>query len=193
MGLFEYLQAYIGHPWVLAFLIFISTFILEDAATLSSALLASYEHLPVLMAYLALLAGILLGDAGLYGLGYLAHHFEWAHKLQQKRKAVALHDWLEHRLFLAVVVARFIPGARLATYTTIGFFELNFVKYMTAVFFASILWTSILFWAIYSYGMAVVDAIGEWRWPIAIGLIVIFFLIPKLFALFQRKQGHEAA
>lgn len=187
LELYEYLKEFIGNPLILSLILFFSTFVLEDAATVSAALLSSHHFLPPLMGFSAILLGILIGDVGLYGLGFLANHFAWARKLQEKRKVHAVHDWLQHRLFLAVVAARFIPGARLTTFATIGFFKLSFTKYMAAVLLASVLWSSILFYVVYSYGMAVMDQFGAYRWAIAGGLVFLIFFFPRIMEMVGRK------
>jgi membrane protein DedA with SNARE-associated domain len=191
MELYETLRAYTDHPVTLLSLIFFTTFILEDAATLASGLLASYGEINPVAALTVLLAGIVIGDSGLFGLGYLANHFKWAKKLQDRQGAHRLHDWLEDRLFLAVVVARFIPGARLTTYSTVGFFQLSFIKFFSAVLLASALWTTLLFGLINLYGMQVVDNLGPWRWILVAIVIALIFIVPRV--LFRLSAQEKTA
>jgi len=188
---FDILANYADRPGLMALLIFLFTFILEDAATVSSALLASYGRIPPLVAYVALALGIMTGDAGLYGLGYLARKFTWAEKILHKRGVGMVQSWLNAREIQAIIAARFIPGARLPTYTAMGFFRLSFRKFMWTVFFASLIWTSILFMAIYSFGMAFVEELGHWRWPVALGILIILFAVPRLVQTLIRKINYE--
>lgn len=57
------------HPLVLAGLILLSTYLLEDAAIISAALISIDGFLSPELAFLALFIGIFTGDFGLYGLG----------------------------------------------------------------------------------------------------------------------------
>lgn len=180
-------EVFSDRPWILCLFIFLFTFVLEDVATVSAALLSSYGHVMPEMAYLSLLAGIVLGDMGLYGLGYGASRFEWAKKILERKRVVMVHDWLDTREVLAVLAARFVPGARLPTYTAMGFFRLSFAKFMVTVFVASVLWTSLLFAAIYTIGEVFVDQLESLRWPLAIVMVVIVVVMPRVIQLFVKK------
>lgn len=190
MQLLNTLQNYAGHPWMISAIIFFSTFILEDAASVASGLAASYELIGPFWAYFALLAGIVLGDFGLYGLGYLGNHSKRAENFLNRKNVQKAKDWLGHRIILSIVAARFIPGARLPTYTAIGFFKLSFTKFAVTVFFAGALWSSIVFYAVYKAGMIFVEELGHWRWPIAISLIIAVIVLPKLFDLLNKRHRH---
>ena len=172
-------DVFADRPWILCLFIFLFTFVLEDVATVSAALLSSYGHVIPEMAYLSLLAGIVLGDMGLYGLGYGASRFDWAKKILERKRVVMMHDWLDRREVAAVLAARFVPGARLPTYTAMGFFRLSFTKFMAAVFVASVLWTSLLFVAIFAIGEVFVDQLEVWRWPLAGFMIILVVVTPR--------------
>lgn len=175
-------------PWIVCLFIFLFTFVLEDVATVSAALLSSYGHVMPEMAYLSLLAGIVLGDLGLYGLGYGASRFQWAQKILVRKRVVMVHDWLDQREVLAVLAARFVPGARLPTYTAMGFFKLSFTKFVATVFVASVLWTSLLFAAIYTVGEVFVDQLEAWRWPMAGLMVMLVVITPRLVRRFVKRK-----
>ena len=142
----------------------------------------------VVITLIAVLAGIVLGDIGLYGLGYGASRFQWAQKILERKRVIMVHDWLDQREVLAVLAARFVPGARLPTYTAMGFFKLSFTKFMATVFVASVIWTSLLFAAIYTIGEVFVDQLEAWRWPLAGLMIVIVIIAPRLIQFLYRKE-----
>ena len=178
--LFVLADTFKDSPWMICLAIFLFTFVLEDVATVSAALLASYGYVPPQLAFTCLALGIILGDFGLYGLGYLASKFDWAKKSLENKKVQLANNWLDDRRFLGVVTARFIPGARLPTYTAMGFFRLPFMTFMIAVLVASVLWTLVLFTAIYFVGEIFVDQLNEWKWPIAIIMIVTVIFLPRI-------------
>lgn len=175
-------------PFIIYLFIFLFTFVLEDVATASAALLSSYGHIMPELAYLSLLAGIVLGDLGLYGLGYGASHFKWAKRILERKKVTLVNQWLNKREVIAVLGARFIPGARLPTYTAMGFFRLSFMKFIITVFFAGVIWTSILFAAIYAVGEVFVDELEAYRWPIAIFMIALVLALPRIIDFFVKRK-----
>lgn len=190
-----YIVAAAGHsPWMICLGIFLFTFVLEDVATVSAALFASYGYVPPQAAFICLALGIILGDFGLYGLGFMASKFEWAKKLLNNKKVQTAHNWLGERESLSVVTARFIPGARFPTYTAMGFFNFSFVKFMATVFMASIVWTSVLFTTIFFVGEIFVDQLNGWKWPIALLMIVTVIFLPRIIhkILATNKEKHDA-
>lgn len=66
------LQYAAHHPGLQAGAIIVATFILEDAATILAAMQSAAGDLSIPVALGSLYVGIVLGDAGLYGLGRLA-------------------------------------------------------------------------------------------------------------------------
>lgn len=181
-------EVFADRPFVICLFIFLFTFVLEDVATASAALLSSYGHVMPEAAYISLLAGIILGDLGLYGLGYGASRFKWAKTILEKKKVAMVNNWLDKREVIAVLAARFVPGARLPTYTAMGFFRLSFMKFTLTVFLASVLWTSLLFVAIFAVGEVFVDQLDAWRWPVAGLMIVLVISVPRIIESVMRKE-----
>jgi len=183
-------EVFADKPLIIYLFIFFFTFVLEDVATASAALLASYGHIMPEMAYITLLCGIGLGDWGIYGLGYCASQFQWAQKILQKKQVTLVRGWLDKREVLAIITARFIPGARLPTYTAMGFFKLSFRKFIITVLIAGVLWTALLFAAVFTIGEVFVDQLEAYRWPVAGFLIILLYLLPKLFE-YRAKKGRQ--
>lgn len=181
-------EVFADRPVVIYLFIFFFTFILEDVATASAALLSSYGHIMPEIAFCSLLAGIILGDLGLYGLGYGASRFKWAQGILEKKKVKLVNNWLDKREVIGVLAARFVPGARLPTYTAMGFFKLSFFKFTMTVFVASVLWTSILFTAILKVGDVFVDQLEAWRLPVAAAMIILVLVLPRIVELFIQKE-----
>ncbi len=181
-------ETFIDRPGIICLFLFLFTFVLEDVATVSAALLTSYDYIPWQGAYLSLLAGIVIGDLGLYGLGYAASHFKWAQNLLERKKVMLANSWLSTREVPAIVGARFIPGARLPTYAAMGFFRLSFVKFVVTVLFASVVWTSVLFSIILLLGDVFVDQLEVWRIPFAIFMIVFIIVAPRFCVLCRKKE-----
>ena len=104
----------IQHPGVLALLIILSTYILEDAAIISAALLSADNMIAPELAFLALVIGITSGDIGLYGLGMLLKRWHWLMRWVNADKIDEAAIWLEKRMTSTILLVRVIPGITVA-------------------------------------------------------------------------------
>jgi membrane protein DedA with SNARE-associated domain len=176
------------NPLLQAVLIVLATFVLEDAATVLAAMHAAAGGLSVPLALGALYAGIVLGDLGLYGLGRLSASVpavaRWvpAHHMREGRA------WLEGRVFQVVFVSRFIPGARLPTYTACGFLRAGLRRFTLAAIVATLIWTSLLFGVSLQVGAVLMRYLGEWRWAGAVGFAVVVILLGRTAARMQAAR-----
>ena len=105
-----------GHKvWLQAVVVVLGTFVLEDAATVLAAMQVQTGQLQPDVALLALYAGIVLGDLGLYGLGALSARVPMVARWVPPRRMRQGRAWLDGRVFKVVFISRFIPGARMPT------------------------------------------------------------------------------
>jgi len=149
--------------------IILATFVLEDAATVGTAMAVQDGHVVLLTGLLALYAGIVLGDLGLYGLGRLAAHFAWVRRWIPAQPAAQGRAWLERHVFKTVFVARFLPGVRLPTYTACGYLGASLSRFALAAVGATLIWTTLLFGVSLRVGQVLMDHLGIWRWAGAAG------------------------
>lgn len=157
-----------------AFVIMGGTFVLEDAATLLAAMQVAGGALSLEVALGALYAGIVLGDVGLYGLGWLSGKHEWARRMVPAKRRDLGSEWVRERVFPIVVVSRFVPGLRLPTYTTLGFLHAPLLQFVAAAIAATLVWTSGLFFVSLRLGVLMMHYLGIWRWAgLAVFLVVI--------------------
>ena len=106
----------------------LSTLISEDLATIAAGLLVRGQHLPATHAVAACVIGIYLGDLGLWWMGRLlgrrGHVRTWLPRRPVSRvTASTVGRWdsrLEEHLAMAILLSRFLPGARLPTYVALG-------------------------------------------------------------------------
>ncbi|HWK44031.1 MAG TPA: VTT domain-containing protein [Stellaceae bacterium] len=171
-----------GHPVLQSIMIVIGTFILEDAATVLTALRVDEGALSTALALGALYAGIALGDFGLYGLGRLSTRIGWVRRLMPRRKTLPAKEWLQRRLGVAVLSSRFLPGFRLPTYTACGYLGVPFWRFAGLVVIGTLVWTSLLFTVSMVLGDLMLRYLGEWRWASAIGLVLAVILIGRAIA-----------
>ena len=173
-----------------ALIIIVGTFILEDAATLLAAMQVASGSLDISVALASLYAGIVLGDIGLYGLGWLSATHGWAKRLVPAQRRELGHNWVRQRIFPIVLVSRFVPGLRLPTYTTLGFLHAPLPAFAAAAIAATLVWTSGLFYISLRLGVLMMRYLGIWRWA-GLGIFVLFIiLIGRLATRAYNKRNH---
>ncbi len=175
-------------PFAQATAIVVGTLILEDAATVLAGMQVDGGKIVWPLALMALYGGVILGDAGLYGLGKLAGWWPFLVRRIRPDRRTQGREWIEGRVFRVVFVCRVLPGARLPTYTTCGFLSVGFVRFLSAVTLATVVWTTLLFAVSLRVGQWLIDHLGAWRWLGALVFVVILFLIGRIVAGLQKVE-----
>ena len=186
------LQASAHHPLLAGGAIVVGTFILEDAATVLAAMQVQTGGIAWGVAIISLYLGIVLGDMGLYGLGALASGSSGVQRLAARivpspRQAHGKR-WLSERVFRVVFISRFLPGARLPTYTACGWLRVSFRRFVLAAIVATSIWTTLLFALSLHVGRLLTEYLGAWRWVGAIGFAVVVVLAGRLVARSQEPD-----
>jgi membrane protein DedA with SNARE-associated domain len=182
------LKAAGAHPLFQAISIVVGTFILEDAATVLAAMQVQDGKIVWWLALLALYIGIVVGDIGLYGTGRLAALWPWARRLIPQQTRDRGRAWIEQRVFRVVFVSRFIPGARLPTYTSCGYLHARFSSFALAAILATSVWTTALFLISRHVGQFLIDHLGAWRWLGAAIFAVLVVLVGRLAVRLQAER-----
>ena len=158
-------------------IIFLS-YLLEDLAIISAALVASDGLLLTPLALLAIFIGIASGDLGLYGLGKLAHRNRWLrYRLLRHSSMKVVRNRLSARAFANIFAIRFVPGLRSVGYTLSGFFGINLWQFFVAVIAATALWTGVVFFVVYQLGSSAWLENSTYKWLLApLALLVLWAL-----------------
>jgi membrane protein DedA with SNARE-associated domain len=157
-----------------------ATFVLEDAASIGAALLATSGIISMPLAIAALTIGIFAGDLGLYGLGRAARSQAWARARIGEAQIERGRRWLRGRLVIALLTARFLPGARLPAYTASGFLEIPFIRFAAITAGAGIVWTAAIFTVATVFGAPILQAVGPSKWLVGVLLLALLILVPRL-------------
>ena len=181
----EWLSLHGHDPAVQGVLILLGTFILEDAATILAAMDVQVGQLTLSVALVALYLGIVLGDIGLYGLGRLAEATPWARRWAPAERFGHSREWLQKHVVKVVFVSRFLPGARLPTYTACGFFKASLSHFALAAIGATLIWTTLLFGVSMHVGRYLADHLGAWRWAGMAGFAITILIAGRLAARLQ--------
>ena len=183
----------VGSSVLLSLAIILGTFILEDPTTVIVGVLAADGVIGVPIALFSLYAGIVVGDIGLYCLGYLASTHPRLARYVDHDFIAPFRAWLETRYVLTIFSARFIPGSRLPTYTASGFFRSPLSTFVLTAILATSVWTTFLFSASYWFGSFTSEWEGPIRWGIALVFLLVLFFIARhnLLAYRAKKNGSD--
>jgi len=168
-------------PALIALALALTTLLLEDLAIAAGVALATQGLIGWPLSLLAVGGGIALGDLGLYALGLGATRVPWL----RRRYVGAKSDWargqIERRLASAVLLARVIPGLRLATYTTCGFVRVPFAPFAAWVLAAVLLWTLGLYAVSVAVGQQLSQQLGiPSALAVALPILVLAAAVPLL-------------
>ena len=181
----QFLLGALGHP-ALAFAAIVgATFVLEDPATAAAALLAADGLVSPGLALSALWSGVAVGDIGLYGLGALGARSRLGRRWVDPQRTEALRGRLGGHATSVLIGARFVPGLRLPTYTAAGAIGLPLGRFVAAIVAGTLVWTTLLFGAIFLLGRAVGEALGPWRWAIGVALVLGVWMTERMCARYR--------
>lgn len=133
MNVEQFLQLGESFPWLYPVIIILATFILEDPTTIAVGILISSEKLPYEVGLVSLIAGVFLGDLGLYGLGLAVKKGFWK----------SGKSFIEPGTF-SIGIARFVPGMRTVTFLSAGFTIFPLTKFLAIIFPSAIIWTVLI-------------------------------------------------
>lgn len=173
--------------WLKAASIILGTFILEDVATVLSAVASQAGQVSIITALLSLYAGVVIGDIGLYGLGLAGSRWPFLHRFLTLPSEEQAHRWFSKNIISVVGISRFIPGARLPLYTACGFFRAPFWAFALTAIGATLIWTSLLFLLSLRIGHWLLAHQGGWRWAGIIGFVFCIFAMGRLIGRLQRR------
>lgn len=146
-----------GSPAVIALVLALTTLLVEDLAIAAGVALATQGAIGWGLSLAAVGGGIALGDLGLYGLGLAARRVPWLRRRYVGEKSDWARARIDRQLASAVLLARVVPGLRLATYTVCGFVGVGLLRFTTWVLLAVTLWTT----GLYALSAAVGEALAR--------------------------------
>jgi membrane protein DedA with SNARE-associated domain len=122
-------------PLRIAIALFLLTFLLEDAAIAAGAALIVHGMITFEAAFVGLVGGIILGDYGLYLLGKASRRFKVVRSRLPDQSRLS-----GQKLGLQLLIARIVPGLRLATYPASGMTGVAPLRFLTWITLWAALW-----------------------------------------------------
>jgi membrane protein DedA with SNARE-associated domain len=162
----------------------------EDGATVLAVALAAGNLLPLEIAFLACFLGIWVGDIGLYaGARWLRGRAQPGSRLSRlvaPQRLARAEQWFRRRGTLALVLARFIPGTRTATYVAAGALRTPARGFATATGLAAALWVAGAFALAHYAGMR--DAVSPAATLAAAAVLIFALIATRAFARSHAAQ-----
>jgi membrane protein DedA with SNARE-associated domain len=123
----ELVANYAGRPDVLLLILFLTPFVLEEAALLTAASVATTGILSPVLAITPILLGIIISDWFLYGIGHLAgRSLKVRRCIGEERLAKGKRILDRKGTFAAAVTARLVPWLLLPIYVASGVVGVRF-------------------------------------------------------------------
>jgi len=184
------LMAVAHQPLLLVFIIMTATFILEDVATVTTALIASHLAVDATTAVAALVAGIILGDLAVYGIANRAAHVPIVARFLNRDALKPVRDWMGQYALAVVLVARFTSGLRLPVFAAAGSLNIPFRAFSAVIVMSTLVWTPGLYWAAATLGSAGISHLGMFGWVLPAGLITTMAVAPRVVSHIVGRQLH---
>jgi membrane protein DedA with SNARE-associated domain len=176
---FQAALAGMAAPAVIALVLALTTLLVEDLAIAAGVALATQGVISWELSLAAVGGGIASGDLGLYAMGLGATRVPWLRKRYVGEKSTWAREQIVRRLPSAVLLARVVPGLRLATYTACGFVRAPIVPFTAWVMVAVTLWTVGLYGLSAAIGQALAQHLGlPPPLAVAIPILVLAAAVP---------------
>jgi membrane protein DedA with SNARE-associated domain len=188
---FEAVLQGMAAPGVIAVVLALTTLLLEDLAIAAGVALATQGLIGWGLSLTAVGGGIAAGDIGLYGLGLAATRLPGLRRRYVGDKSDWARGQIVQRLSSAVLLARVVPGLRLATYTTCGFVRVPLLPFTAWVLLAVSLWTLGLYALSAALGQALARHLGLLpAVAVALPIALLAAAVPLWLAL-RRHPGRQ--
>jgi len=189
---FQAALAGMAAPGVIALVLALTTLLLEDLAIAAGVALAAQGLISWGLSLAAVGGGIALGDIGLYALGLGATRLPWLRRRYVGERSLWARQAIERRLGPAVLLARVVPGLRLATYTACGFVRVPLLPFTAWVVLAVALWTLGLYALSAAIGQSLARHLGlPPALAVALPILVLAAAVPLWRSARQRLSSRR--
>jgi pimeloyl-ACP methyl ester carboxylesterase/membrane protein DedA with SNARE-associated domain len=179
-------------------LLAVATFASEDLACISAGVLAAQGRIDLLTAIVACFAGIFIGDvltmlAG-RALGRPALTRAPLRWLINPAQVERSGRWFAKRETAAILISRFLPGTRVATYFAAGLFSKRPWKIALLLAIGAAIWTPLLVGAAYLLGGAFVERLfmGSVLWNLLLAAFGLYLALQTIRTLATHRGRREA-
>lgn len=154
----------LGDPLVLAALLFVGTFVLEEAAIILAAGLAASDEITSRLALVSLCAGMIVSDWCLYAVGALAARSQaFARWIPQERLDQG-RILLRRSSLAAGLLARLVPWLLFPIFVASGFLRIGFRRFAAVNAAITLIYTPAVFYGTFGLYAVLMNWLGNWAW-----------------------------
>jgi membrane protein DedA with SNARE-associated domain len=169
--------------------VFFSVMVSEDAVPMIVGILSAEGAIEPLFALMLLLAGVFASNLVCYLAGRAANTHPRLARILEHERVASLQRWFATRPFMTVFSAQFVPGTRIATFVSSGFFRVPLTTFSSATMSALVIWVTLLFFASYWFGAAAAPLFGRARWLIALVVILVVLVAIRAAGRAEPRPG----
>jgi len=173
--------------WQLYLPFLIGPFVQEDTAVIGAAALSAANHQHFPNVFIIVLVGLILSDAWKYWIGYFAHTNPKMRATAEKEKVVAMGVKIKANAIMTLLIARFVPFARIPSYIACGYFKVPYWKFLLSIAISGLLYVSIIF-AIAHYLSEIFGDKLEIILPAFGGVLLIIFALVWLAKRYKKQS-----
>jgi membrane protein DedA with SNARE-associated domain len=185
----DLLMRFASDPWLLVPLIVAATFVLEDLATVTVAVLASQMVIEGEVALASAVVGTALGDIALYAAARWARGVSFVSAWLARPALTRMLEWVRRHALAVVIVARFVPGLRLPIFAGAGAVRMPLLPFIAAIIVSTLIWTPGLYWSAAQLGASQDPAFGAMGWTAVLALAAVLFATPHLISRLLVVRG----
>ena len=182
----SWLAALAGDHLLQFALLFLATFVAEEAAMVGGAGLAAAGELSAPWAAAAVFGGIVLSDWFFYWVGHLAQRVSWLRRRLSTATLERGRGYLGGDLPLALLVARLVPGLVYPIFMSCGFLGIGFRRFALLNLLIVVPYTALLFGGTLLLGELLFAYLENWGWLVLAAYAVVLILL-------LRWRGRRAA
>jgi len=180
----------LNSEWVAYLCALLLPFVQEDAAVLAAAASSVSGMASPVGLFAAITVGLTISDLWKYWLGRAALTQPWARKYAENERVTKTKDAIVNNLGKSLIIARFIPGARIPLYIAAGLFKASFVKFAAFILLSALMYISIAFALFHILGEVAGESAKKYLPVIAIIAIIILLAI-KISKRFRAASESE--
>ena len=175
-------KQYLGEPYVLGVLLFAAPFVLEEAAILMGGALAADGELPEGAVLLILLAGVIVSDWLLYGIGAAAGSSARVRAFVGEENVARGGRLLRRGMLEAALLAHLVPWLLFPIFVACGFLRVGFARFAIVNAPIAVVYVNVLYWGVYGMNLVLFEWLDDWGYAVAAGLVVIAMLASRRLA-----------
>jgi len=170
--------------WAVFLMLVFATFVSEDLACITAGLLVANGTVGLPLAVAGCFTGIVVGDSLLYAAGALLGRpalsrapLRWVVSPGAVQRATA---WFARKGPVIIILSRFMPGTRMATYFSAGALHTGFGRFLLFFCIAAALWTPAVVYLASLAGRKVLAYYHVWEdfaVPLALALLLAMYLL----------------